>query len=311
MPGTEKRCLVELTKVNNAARILSRFLAHGQYNPQRIKFAQLSMAPMDEVSVLNKVFAHNKRHPRKGEWILLEELIHEHGSLVCFVNCDGRMYRDRTVPMSDVGLSMVERSEHPCSLESREMIEAFVHYSYITSEKTSVVCGLEGIDHLAGCTVLKTPIIHSEDKRFGETDQGKHGIDEVMRRHRCNQYCRRVLRMRHCASASAYFMTRPIQLSSPFVQVSKQKLHFSTSTEESHVAGFGIENCSTTEPTAPPCEDVGEFCDNLGSTNCDRLSANLNDVVPMIMVVRVFSLEGTVASDPPPPYHQLSELHLD
>lgn len=205
-PGTETRCCKELDKARTASDWLARFLAHGKYRPQCVKIARLQMATMDQVSVLNKLFSHNKRRPSSGEWILLEEMVHERGTLVQFVDKCGRMCRERAASESGMtGLRCLSgsgcSSSPACRLNIRELLEAFVHFTHQASGGQLVICNLEGLENEVGRVILKTPVIHSQHRLYGETDQGPRGIQEVMSQHVCNPLCRQVLGLPRSMSA--------------------------------------------------------------------------------------------------------------
>nr|KAG5707866.1 hypothetical protein BaRGS_031597 [Batillaria attramentaria] len=182
-PGTEDRCWKELHKAQSASQWISRFISRGQYRPDRMHLAELQMAPMDQVSCLTKIFAPHRRRPNSGEWILIEEMFQARGTqLVHFVDKHGVTRKDRSRSGSGLGYSHGSHnsgfgSGH-CNAGSKELVEAFVHFTHYASGGELVICGLEGLEDETGRVLLKTPVIHSRDKRYGETDAGARGIQE-------------------------------------------------------------------------------------------------------------------------------------
>lgn len=295
-PGTEARCDLELAKSQAASDWLARFLAHGQYRRQRVKVAQLQMAPMDEVSLLNKVFSHNKRRPSSGEWILLEEMIQGRGNLVQFVDKCGRMYREKSG--SGTGLGSGSGSGSACSLDNRELLEAFVHFTYQASGGQLVVCGLEGLEDEQGALIVKTPVIHSRHKGYGETDQGLPGIQRVMSRHVCNQHCRRILRPHHVSSAPGRLQSAPLPPpSSPSPSSSppafaRQYRSPSAPFDPDVVFGNEVVGCRSRLPSAPPYEDL----------NIDICQLPLEVFTEQFKLLFRLELDKGIPDEPPPPY---------
>lgn len=188
-PGGKERCEAELRKSRRAFEMSALFALSAGHRPPRLQFAQLQMAPVDQVSLLNKLMS-TKRKPASGEWILLEEIVHEHHSLQRFVNKFGETGSGRSG----------SRFKPECNMFAKELIEAFVHFSFHVSNGEEVVCGLEGgVDEL-GRVKLKTPIIHSRDRRYGETDLGPDGVQLVMQHHTCSSHCRRLVSLSRASS---------------------------------------------------------------------------------------------------------------
>lgn len=268
-PGTEARCYVELNKAQTVSQLITRFISRGQYRPDRLHVAELQMAPMDQVSCLTKLLAPHRRRPNSGEWILIEEMFQARGSnLVQFVDKHGFTQRERAASGSAIGFSRENRrsgSWHGthrsgfngsnnnsgqgahCSVSSRELVDALVHFSHQASGGELVVCGLEGVEDDSGRVLLKTPVIHSNDKRFGETDLGERGVREVMGRHVCNRHCRRVLRMSHYASAPGVLSAPPAPFS-----------YDSSSTTSSSSSSSSLSSVPARErsPSAPQDPDI-------------------------------------------------------
>ncbi|XP_076470737.1 uncharacterized protein LOC143300731 [Babylonia areolata] len=288
-PGTESRCCREVAKARTASEWLARFLARGQYRQQRVKVAQLQMAPLDQVSLLNLFFSHNRRRPSSGEWILLEEMVNERGALVQFVDRHGRMYRDRAGSGSGPGgarLLSGSPSFPRCRLNTRELLEAFVHFSHHASRGQLVICGLEGQEDDMGRVVLKTPVVHSRDASYGETDLGPSGIQEVMSRHVCNRHCRQVLGLQRSLSAwgdcSPLFPRQRRIPSAPF--------------EEQDLPA--LPRCSP--PSAPPYR-LGELGLDVEHLPQDVFHPPSSDLDELGLFFHLELTKG-VPDEPPPPY---------
>ncbi|KAK7115114.1 uncharacterized protein [Littorina saxatilis] len=326
-PGTQSRCHVELAKSQACSDWLRRFLALGRYRQRRLQVAQLQMAPMDQVSLLNKVFAHNKRRPHAGEWILLEEMIQERGQLVSFVDKHGRMFRERAMSAgsgpsfvppsssrcaagSDCGSTACRTSSSKapeCSVDDRELVEALVHYSHQASGGQLVLCGLEGVKDDHGHVMLKNPVIHSRQKRYGETDLGAEGVDTVIRNHVCNRHCRRVFRLHHSSSTSSTSSTSSSDSSSlPPSPPSYPRQHRSPSApfEPDVIMGHDVmEDRSSPLPSAPPYDEIDVFNMNVSQLPLDVFAA----LPPQQIQAFLFSLSlEKYPDEPPPPYTEYS-----
>ena len=313
-PGTEPRCNEELTKAQAASYWLGCFLARGRYHPERVRCAQLQKAPMDQVSMLNKLFAHNKRRPSSGEWILLEEMVQERGVLLQFVDQLGRMYRERAASTSGVGTRFrpdscpCASSPSSCCLDSRELLEAFVHFTHHASGGQVVVCGLEGLQNEQGQLVLKTPVLHSKDKAYGETDLGLKGIEEVMSRHVCNRHCRKVLKLRHQPSSAPSLLLSdghphhhpppPPSSSSPPSFFSRDRRCPSAPFDPDVLFGSDVTSRSPSVAAAPPYDMV-----HLG-IDVARLPLDVFASPTDLVEAVLFQLEQgkNVPDEPPPPY---------
>ncbi|EFA75037.1 protein serine/threonine kinase [Heterostelium album PN500] len=69
------------------------------------------------------------------------------------------------------------------------VIQAFSHWTYVISDKSTIVVDLEGVVTDRGL-ILMDPVIHSIHlKRYGTTNQGQQGIDNFFKTHTCNQHC--------------------------------------------------------------------------------------------------------------------------
>lgn len=72
-------------------------------------------------------------------------------------------------------------------------LETFAHFTFHHSGGQLVVCDLEGVQDGAGF-YLKTPVIHSREKRYGKSDLGLEGIIEVFNNHVCNELCQDLIK---------------------------------------------------------------------------------------------------------------------
>lgn len=66
--------------------------------------------------------------------------------------------------------------------------EAFSHFTWCRSEGTMLVSNLQGVK--TSCAYhFTSPVIHSEDQKFGASDLGPKGIKGFFQLHKCNQIC--------------------------------------------------------------------------------------------------------------------------
>lgn len=262
------------------------------------------------------MLAHGKRRINSGEWILLEEMLHERGDITPFVDKLGRMYRERAASGSNLGLSYLASRQgqgpsHTCSLDNRELLEAFVHFTHHVSHGQLVVCGLEGVEDAQGRVLLKVPTIHSQQKEFGETDQGASGMKLVMNRHVCNKHCRRWGRLLRSASSPAsssnllsssssvpssfgtFPRHRPRTPSAPFEP--DVLFHLSPISESRRTSGDSV-------PTAPPYEDIDMLADEMFQWSQQLAPhCSLQDLRMFVRMEIMAAKEG-IPNDPPPPY---------
>ncbi|XP_041376204.1 uncharacterized protein LOC121388775 [Gigantopelta aegis] len=159
-PGTESRCQTEMDKTSTAQNLTWSFLNKQPTRGERLEFVKLLKALMDDRSVVTP----GSRKLQRGEWVLIEEKFDKH--FRTFIDHCGRL-----------------------KCKNVALLEAFVHFSYHYSGGRLVVCGLEG-SKCGSCYRLKTPIIHSVDQSYGDSDAGKGGIDRVFGNHVCNDMCR-------------------------------------------------------------------------------------------------------------------------
>lgn len=85
-----------------------------------------------------------------------------------------------------------------CSIKLEDYPQAFSHWTYRYTKRSKLVCDLQGVlDTSVTPAVfeLTDPVIHwnSSSKRkkvFGNTDHGRHGINQFFKTHVCNDLCR-------------------------------------------------------------------------------------------------------------------------
>eukprot|EP00752_Nemacystus_decipiens_P008919 g7962.t1 len=84
-----------------------------------------------------------------------------------------------------------------------DYLQAFSHFTYHHSERTMLVCDLQGVmsdnspedPHVAGVFELTDPVIHFQSKTgqkqvYGRTDLGRKGMHKFFRTHECNDVCK-------------------------------------------------------------------------------------------------------------------------
>ena len=70
-----------------------------------------------------------------------------------------------------------------------ELMQAFSHFSWVTSGKSLLICDLQGVE--SGSRVTFTdPAIHSTSVSYGHTDLGNMGFERFFRTHECGGLCR-------------------------------------------------------------------------------------------------------------------------
>nr|KAI8762639.1 alpha-protein kinase vwkA-like [Biomphalaria glabrata] len=175
--GTKSLCACEVKKSLKAKEIAKAFRNVCPNQESRIKIATVYWALMDEVSKLKLLFFTGERKLSTREAVLFED--------------DVRISDEKPGKPRKLSLYINASGESDHSI-SRDL-EAFVHFSYDLSNGKLVICGLEGVQDEDGY-FLKTPTIHSEAKEFGNKDQGMNGIQEIFRRHKCNDLCKNMLK---------------------------------------------------------------------------------------------------------------------
>ena len=83
--------------------------------------------------------------------------------------------------------------------EFQEVAQAFSHWTWVASEKSLLVCDLQGVHETADEGMrwkFTDPAIHSAagKTRFGQTDLGPRGINAFFRTHECNDFCKELPR---------------------------------------------------------------------------------------------------------------------
>lgn len=135
-------------------------------NTKHLKFAQPCLSEMDSVSVFNTPFRYIKGYEKQlaeHEHVLIEEFID--GDYQLFIDSDG-----------------IRRQES-------ELLDTFLHYSYVESNGDFVICKLEGVERDKDIK-LSGVSIHSRNRSFGPCDHGEQGILNVFKNHRCNDICK-------------------------------------------------------------------------------------------------------------------------
>ena len=70
-----------------------------------------------------------------------------------------------------------------------QVMQALSHYSYHSSQRTVLLCDLQGGSYKDGF-IITDPVIMSSSKEYGPTDLGNDGISTFFARHKCNQFCK-------------------------------------------------------------------------------------------------------------------------
>lgn len=75
------------------------------------------------------------------------------------------------------------------SIPWARVMQALSHFSYHTTNGQTLLCDLQGGVYNNG-VVLTDPVVMSNERRFGPTDLGPHGISTFFGNHVCNEFCR-------------------------------------------------------------------------------------------------------------------------
>ena len=71
-----------------------------------------------------------------------------------------------------------------------ELLQAFSHFTWVTSGKSLVICDLQGVESGSGRVTLTDPAIHSHTPGgYGPTDLGRKGIQSFFKTHVCGMVC--------------------------------------------------------------------------------------------------------------------------
>ena len=75
--------------------------------------------------------------------------------------------------------------------ELSQLLLAFCHWTWEISGYNFMICDLQGVKSNDGYH-LTDPVVHSAEQIYGNTDLGVHGMEEVIKGHRCNWCCRQL-----------------------------------------------------------------------------------------------------------------------
>lgn len=82
------------------------------------------------------------------------------------------------------------------SIPWARVMQALSHFSYHATDGQTLLCDLQGGVYSDG-VVLTDPVVMSNQRCFGPTDLGPHGISTFFGNHFCNEFCRREWRKPH------------------------------------------------------------------------------------------------------------------
>jgi len=152
-----------------------------------------------------------------------------------------------------------------------ELLQAFSHWTYVTSHGHFLVCDLQGVENSTGI-YLTDPAIHSRDSlKFGETNLSKFGMGLFFETHKCESICNKL------GISGQTYIKPPTDSSSaltPTIPSSKTKSDFDslssipTSKTKSDFASFTPPPSKTksdfASPTIPSSKTKSDF-DSLSS----------------------------------------------
>ncbi|XP_005110970.1 uncharacterized protein LOC101848558 [Aplysia californica] len=291
-------CLIE-DKKSKQARAFS--LAFRELSGRtEIKFVQLYAAEIDEISLQKRLFWSGKHKITRQNYVLFEEDLRE--------NFDNLHFSGREK------LSKYLDSKGREKLVAAKDLQAFTHFSYHVSHGKLVICDVEGVETKDGFR-LKTPTIHSTAKKFGISDKGEKGIEEVFRHHTCNDICQGMIKPQNQGG------DRPREL-----------------TSYSEAQNYRRENGQTTQQrdsfvraTAPDLEDISETRRNeeqspeemsasrydfqlqqRGSRSLWQNPPSYDEIVALTRNSRLAQHRGNMAQEPltPPPVYTPPSYHV-
>ncbi|XP_005096337.1 uncharacterized protein LOC101853925 [Aplysia californica] len=198
-----------LRRADEARRLAAEFNKHLGYNA--VVFEEPVLTQIEAVSDFTRLFRVFKPHDKRlklKEFVALERYLEGEFRKPNILSqqaaaCTGSHYNSNS--NEDDVYSGMAAGDHPemTRTEERDIIQAFSHFSWLETKQSLVVCGLQGVfDEEFRTFRFCNPVIHSKDKRFGESDGATAGIQEFLAKHRCNNHCnafksRRELRRDH------------------------------------------------------------------------------------------------------------------
>jgi len=83
------------------------------------------------------------------------------------------------------------RAELKEKIISDDIPQAFSHWTYQYSQRTELICDLQGVFNQVKFQ-LTDPAIHTTEETdyFGPTNLGKKGINSFYKTHKCNPLCK-------------------------------------------------------------------------------------------------------------------------
>ncbi|BFZ19163.1 hypothetical protein BsWGS_22202 [Bradybaena similaris] len=177
-PGTQKAGELEVEKGQKARALAREFNTWLPKRGTRVKISYLFWAQVDDVSLVKQIFFSGRRRLSTNDIVLVEDDLRW-----CDEDKPGRK-RELEVYMDNLG------KKYTCIAKD---LETFTHFTFHDSGGQLVVCDLEGVQDQAGF-YLKTPVIHSREKRYGKSDLGLQGIIEVFNNHVCNELCKDLIK---------------------------------------------------------------------------------------------------------------------
>tara|TARA_B100000795_G_scaffold240274_1_gene202376 strand:- start:97 stop:558 length:462 start_codon:yes stop_codon:yes gene_type:complete len=77
--------------------------------------------------------------------------------------------------------------------ETEDIPQAFSHFTYAQSDKTKLICDIQGVWNKMDGFILTDPVVHTKAKRsMGATDKGTIGMKKFFVSHVCGPLCRRL-----------------------------------------------------------------------------------------------------------------------
>ena len=164
----------DLTASKKAEKYAEKFnIVACNYNigTAKISFIIPILLKVSETAAFNLFYifpiSRDEKYVARNDWVAVENYIE--GEYVKFNN----NYGDEKRELSQLPL-------------------AFCHWTWEISGYHFMICDLQGVESSAGCYQLTDPVVHSAEQIYGNTDLGVHGMEEVIKGHRCNWYCKQL-----------------------------------------------------------------------------------------------------------------------
>ncbi|WAR12723.1 VWKA-like protein [Mya arenaria] len=157
----KRRCDV----ARNLALKFNRHLQalHSQTRVEVVKPIDAVMDSRSDIMVITRLIMRFDKKFSENEAVLFEDLLE--GDFKTFVTSKGEATCDES-----------------------QVLDAFAHFTYQATDGNMVACDLRGVEN-DGKFRLTSPVIHSVDGSFGDSDKSTVGIRDFFQNHMCTALC--------------------------------------------------------------------------------------------------------------------------